>query len=129
MKISFSSVLVQILLIDIVFSFDSILTAIGMTNGIEGAFIIMVIAVVISILLMILFSIPINNFVNRNPTIQMLALAFLILIGFMLITEGAHLSDTVIFYKTIGAVPKEYLYFTIAFSLGFEMLNLKIRKK
>ena len=127
--ISFSNVIIQIILIDIVFSFDSILTAVGMTNGIDGALIIMVIAVIISILIMMIFANPISNFVNRNPTIQMLALSFLILIGFMLITEGAHLSHTEIFNKSVGAIPKGYLYFAIAFSLGVEMLNLKIRKK
>ena len=126
--ISFSNVIIQIILIDIVFSFDSILTAVGMTNGINGALIIMVIAVIISILIMMIFANPISNFVNRNPTIQMLALSFLILIGFMLITEGAHLSHTEIFNKTVGAIPKGYLYFAIAFSLGVEMLNLRIRK-
>ncbi|QTE23490.1 TerC family protein [Polaribacter cellanae] len=128
-KISFTNVIIQIILIDIVFSFDSILTAVGMTNGVDGALIIMVIAVIVSILIMMVFANPISNFVNRNPTIQMLALSFLILIGFMLITEGAHLSHTEIFNKTVGAIPKGYLYFAIAFSLGVEMLNLRIRKK
>ena len=127
--ISFTNVILQIILIDIVFSFDSILTAVGMTNGIDGALIIMVIAVIISIIIMMVFSKPISNFVNRNPTIQMLALSFLILIGFMLITESAHLSHTEFFNKTVGAIPKGYLYFAIAFSLGVEMLNLKVRKK
>ena len=127
--ISFRSVIIQIILIDIVFSFDSILTAVGMTNGVNGALTIMVIAVIISIVIMMLFAQPINKFVNRNPTIQMLALSFLILIGFMLITEGAHLSHTEFFNKTVGAIPKGYLYFAIAFSLGVEMLNLRIRKK
>ena len=127
--ISFSSVIIQIILIDIVFSFDSILTAVGMTNGVEGALTIMVIAVIVSIIIMMIFSQPINKFVNNNPTIQMLALSFLILIGFMLITEGAHLSHTEFFNKTVGAIPKGYLYFAIAFSLGVEMLNLRIRKK
>ena len=127
--ISFKSVIVQIILIDIVFSFDSILTAVGMTNGIDGALIIMIIAVIISIIIMMIFSKPINKFVNRNPTIQMLALSFLILIGFMLITEAAHLSHTAFFNKTVGAIPKGFLYFTISFSLGVEMLNLRIRKK
>lgn len=127
--ISFKNVIFQIILIDIVFSFDSILTAVGMTNGVDGALTIMVIAVIISIIIMMLFSQPINKFVNRNPTIQMLALSFLILIGFMLITEGAHLSHTEFFNKSVGAIPKGYLYFAIAFSLGVEMLNLKLRKK
>jgi predicted tellurium resistance membrane protein TerC len=127
--ISFSNVIFQIILIDIVFSFDSILTAVGMTNGVDGALLIMVIAVIISIIIMMIFSKPISHFVNRNPTIQMLALSFLILIGFMLITEGAHLSHTEFFNKTVGVIPKGYLYFAIAFSLGVEMLNLKVRKK
>lgn len=127
--ISFKSVIIQIILIDIVFSFDSILTAVGMTNGIDGALLIMIIAVIVSILIMMIFSQPINKFVHRNPTIQMLALSFLILIGFMLITEGAHLSHTKFFNKTVGAIPKGYLYFAIAFSLGVELLNLKARKK
>jgi predicted tellurium resistance membrane protein TerC len=127
--ISFKSVIIQIILIDIVFSFDSILTAVGMTNGINGALIIMIIAVIISIIIMMIFSNPISNFVNNNPTIQMLALAFLILIGFMLITEGAHLSETEFFNKTVGVIPKGYLYFAIAFSLGVEMLNLRMKKK
>ncbi|NVJ88853.1 MAG: TerC family protein [Flavobacteriaceae bacterium] len=127
--VSFTSVLIQIILIDIVFSFDSILTAVGMTNGIEGALIIMIIAVIVSIIIMMLFANPINDFVHRNPTIQMLALSFLILIGFMLIAEGAHLSHTEFFNKTVGVIPKGYLYFAIAFSLGVELLNLKSRNK
>jgi predicted tellurium resistance membrane protein TerC len=127
--ISFKNVIVQIILIDIIFSFDSILTAVGMTNGVDGALIIMIIAVIVSIVIMMVFSKPISYFINNNPTIQMLALSFLILIGFMLITEGAHLSNTEFFNKTVGVIPKGYLYFAIAFSLGVEMLNLKTRKK
>jgi len=127
--ISLKSVIIQIILIDIVFSFDSILTAVGMTNGIDGALIIMIIAVIISIIIMMIFSKPISDFVNNNPTIQMLALSFLILIGFMLITEGAHLSQTEFFNKNVGVIPKGYLYFAISFSLGVEMMNLKLRKK
>lgn len=124
-----SKAIVQIVLIDLVFSFDSVLTAVGMTNGIEGALTIMIIAVIISILIMMLFASPVGKFVNKHPTIQMLALSFLILIGFMLITEGAHLAQTEIFQQHIGAIPKGYLYFAIAFSLGVEALNMKIRKK
>ena len=123
---TFKSVIFQIILIDIVFSFDSILTAVGMTNGIEGALTIMVIAVVISMIIMMAFANPVNKFVSKNPTIQMLALSFLILIGFMLIAEGAHLSHTVIFNNSIGSIPKGYLYFAIAFSLGVEFLNMRI---
>jgi predicted tellurium resistance membrane protein TerC len=123
---TFSSVIFQIILIDIVFSFDSILTAVGMTNGVEGALTIMVIAVVISMIIMMVFANSVNKFVSRNPTVQMLALAFLILIGFMLVVEGAHLSHTVIFNNSIGSIPKGYLYFAIAFSLGVEFLNMRI---
>lgn len=127
--VSFKSVIFQIILIDIVFSFDSILTAVGMTNGIDGALIIMIIAVIVSILIMMIFSQPINKFVDKNPTIQMLALSFLILIGFMLIAEGAHLSHTQFFNKNIGVIPKGYLYFAIAFSLSVELLNLRVSNK
>ena len=126
---SLTKVIIQIVLIDIVFSFDSVLTAVGMTNGIDGALIIMVTAVVISILIMMIFAAPIGKFVNNNPTIQMLALSFLLLIGFMLITESAHLSHAIIFGRDVGSIPKGYLYFAIAFSLGVEALNMKMRKK
>jgi predicted tellurium resistance membrane protein TerC len=121
-------VVLQIVMIDIVFSFDSVLTAVGMTNGIPGALIIMVTAVVISMVIMMVFSSPVGRFVNAHPTIQMLALSFLILIGFMLITEGAHLSNAEIFNQQVGAIPKGYLYFAIAFSLGVEALNMRVRK-
>lgn len=128
-KSSLTSAIIQIVLIDIVFSFDSVLTAVGMTNGIHGALIIMITAVVISIIIMMIFAAPVGKFVNDHPTIQMLALSFLILIGFMLITESAHLSNAVIFGREVGAIPKGYLYFAIAFSLGVEALNLRMRKK
>mgnify|MGYP000701752994 FL=1 len=124
-----SKVIVQIVLIDIVFSFDSVLTAVGMTNGVNGALIIMITAVIISMIIMLIFANPVSQFVNKHPTVQMLALSFLILIGFMLITEGAHLANSVIFNNHIGAIPKGYLYFAIAFSLGVEALNMRIRKK
>lgn len=127
--VSFSKVIIQIVLIDLVFSFDSVLTAVGMTNGIEGALPIMIIAVVVSILIMMIFASPVSNFVNNHPAIQMLALSFLILIGFMLITEAAHLSGAEIFHQHVGAIPKGYLYFAITFSLGVEMLNMRMRKK
>ena len=127
--ITFSNVIIQIILIDIVFSFDSILTAVGMTNGIDGALTIMIIAVLISMIIMMVFANSVSTFVNNNPTIQMLALSFLILIGFMLIAEGAHLSHLEIFKQSVGVIPKGYLYFAIAFSLGVEILNMKIRKK
>lgn len=128
-KMTFSSAIVQITVINIVFSFDSILTAVGMTNGLAGALIIMIIAVVISVLIMMVFAVPVGRFVNEHPTIQMLGLAFLILIGFMLIIEGGHLAHLSIMESEIGAVPKGYLYFAIAFSLLVEFLNMKLRKK
>lgn len=124
-----SSVIVQITLINIVFSFDSILTAVGMTNGVEGALLIMIIAVVASVVIMMLFANPVGNFVNKHPTIQMLGLAFLILIGFMLIAEGAHLAHFTVAGAEVGTVPKGYLYFAIAFSLFVEFLNMRLRKK
>ncbi|QXP73735.1 TerC family protein [Tenacibaculum sp. AHE15PA] len=119
--------ILQITLINIVFSFDSILTAVGMTNGVEGAMLIMIVSVILSMLIMMLFANPVGKFVNQHPTIQMLGLAFLILIAFMLIAEGAHLSHAEIFGQTVGIIPKGYLYFAIAFSLGVEMLNMRIR--
>ena len=125
---TFSKIIIQIILIDIVFSFDSILTAVGMTNGIDGALTIMILAIIISMIIMMVFANSVSTFVNNNPTIQMLALSFLILIGFMLIAEGAHLSHVRIFNKSIGAIPKGYLYFVITFSLVVEALNMKIRK-
>lgn len=128
-KSSLSAAIIQITVINIVFSFDSILTAVGMTNGLYGALIIMIIAVVLSVVLMMLFAVPVGRFVAKHPTIQMLGLAFLILIGFMLIIEGAHLAHFKLFGSEVGAVPKGYLYFAIAFSLLVEVLNMKLRKK
>ncbi len=125
--------IIQISLINIVFSFDSILTAVGMTNGIGNnptdALIIMVIAVVISVLIMMAFAAPVGRFVNEHPTVQLLGLSFLILIGFMLIAEGAHLSHLEIFGSQVGTIPKGYLYFTIAFSLFIEFINMRFRKR
>jgi len=77
---------------------------------------------------MMLFANPVGDFVNKHPTIQMLGLAFLILIGFMLIAEGAHLAHLSIAGSEIGSVPKGYLYFAIAFSLLVEFLNMRLRK-
>ena len=125
---SMTNAIVQITVINIVFSFDSILTAVGMTNGLEGALLIMIIAVVFSVVIMMLFAVPVGRFVNKHPTIQMLGLAFLILIGFMLIAEGAHLAHLQVLGSEVGAVPKGYLYFAIAFSLFVEFLNMKLRK-
>ena len=122
---SLSQVIFQITLINIVFSFDSILTAVGLTNNV----IIMIIAVVLSVIIMMLFAGPVGNFVNKHPTIQMLGLAFLLLIGFMLIAEGAHLGHVNFAGVEVGSVPKGYLYFAIAFSLLVEFLNLRLKKK
>ncbi len=123
-----TSAILQITLINIVFSFDSILTAVGMTSGVSGALVIMIVAVVLSVLIMMLFATPVSRFVNKHPTIQMLGLSFLILIGFMLITEGAHLAHLSVLGSEIGAIPKGYLYFSIAFSLLVEFLNMRLRK-
>ncbi|WP_445385096.1 TerC family protein [Robiginitalea sp. IMCC44478] len=126
---SLMNAIVQITVINIVFSFDSILTAIGMTNGISpnpnDALILMIVAVVISVIIMMLFANPVGNFVTRHPSIQILGLSFLILIGFMLIAEAAHLSHLVVFNNEVGSIPKGYLYFAIAFSLMVEFLDLR----
>jgi predicted tellurium resistance membrane protein TerC len=130
---SLSQAIVQILIIDFIFSIDSILTAVGMTNGLHPNhnynLVLMIIAVVISIGIMIGFANPIRKFINTHPSMQLLGLAFLILIGFMLITESAHLSHTKLFGNTVGAIPKGYLYFAIAFSLFVEFLNFRISRK
>ena len=113
-RVAFWSIIVQIGVLDIVFSLDSVITAVGMTDRLP----IMVIAVVIAIVVMMLFAGPISRFVDHNPTIKMLALSFLILIGVMLIGEG------------FGAhIPKGYIYFAMAFSLAVEMLNMRVRRK
>ena len=111
---SFGSIIAQILVLDIVFSLDSVITAVGMVKEIG----IMVSAVVVAIGLMMIFARPLAEFVEKHPTIKMLALSFLVLIGFTLLVEGfdQHISK--------GAV-----YFAMAFSVGVEMLNLKMRKK
>ncbi len=130
---SLGQAVVQIIIIDFIFSIDSILTAVGMTNGLHEnhnyTLVLMIIAVMISIGIMIGFANPIRKFIDTHPSVQLLGLAFLILIGFMLITEAAHLSHTEFFGKTVGAIPKGYLYFAIAFSLFVEFLNFRITKK
>ncbi|MDO7541643.1 MAG: TerC family protein [Flavobacteriaceae bacterium] len=128
-KLSLSKAIVQITLLNIVFSFDSILTAVGMTNGIQNALPIMVIAIIVSVGIMMIFMKPVSSFIQKHPSLQILGLSFLILIGFMLITESAHLSETVIFDNEVGAIPKGYLYFAISFSLGIEFLNMKIKTR
>lgn len=132
-KASFAGVIVQIVALDIVFSFDSVLTAVGLVSfsefGYTGAMTIMVTAVVVSVIIMMLFSGPVSKFVNTHPTIQMLGLSFLILVGVMLIVEAAHISQLSIFGTVVGEIPKGYIYFAIAFSLLVEFLNMKLRKK
>ena len=89
----------------------------------------LIIAVVISMIIMIWFANPIRKFIGNHPSMQLLGLAFLLLIGFMLIAEAAHLADTVIFKNPIGMIPKGYLCFAISFSLFVEFLNFKISKR
>ena len=135
---SLSKAVIQIALLNIVFSFDSILTAIGMVSmkspaeggfGAEGAIIIMILSVIISIVIMMIFAGPVSKFVNEHPTIQILGLSFLILIGVMLLAEGSHLAHFKFGNDTeIGVIPKGYLYFAIFFSLFVEFLNIKMRK-
>ncbi len=110
---SFVSIIIQIGLLDIVFSFDSILTAIGMTDEI----IIMIIAVVVSLVVMLIFAGRIASFIEKYPTLQVLALSFLILIGFVLVAESFH-----------QEIPKGYIYFAVAFSLTVEAINIRVRK-
>ncbi len=129
-KVSLKSIIFQIALINVVFSFDSILTAIGLIPPVESDWIVkphivvMIIAVVFSVIVMLAFAGPVGKFINKHPTVQMLGLSFLILIGFMLIAEGMHLAH---FIK--GAIPKGYLYFTIFFSIFVEMINIRLRSK
>jgi predicted tellurium resistance membrane protein TerC len=111
---SFAAVIVQIMLLDIVFSLDSVITAVGMVDNIW----IMIAAVVISIIAMMLFAGSIGAFVQRHPTIKMLALAFLLLIGVTLIAEGLH-----------QHIAKGYIYFAMAFSVFVELLNIRLRRK
>ena len=128
-SIPYSRALFQIILIDIVFSFDSILTAVGMTNGIPYALWIMIISVIVSIIIMMSFAAPVSRYINKHPSLQILGLSFLLLIGFMLIAESAYLSNTTFFGSSMGRIPKGYLYFSITFSLGIEMINMRIRKR
>lgn len=132
-KSKFWSVIAQIVAIDIVFSFDSVLTAVGLVSfnefGYAGAMSIMVLAVMISVFVMLIFAGPVSRFVNAHPTIQMLGLSFLILIGVMLLAEASHVSHVTLFGSEVGAIPKGYIYFAIAFSLLVEFLNMKLRKR
>lgn len=110
---SFLSVIVQIIALDMIFSFDSILTAVGLTDEI----VLMIIAVIISIGIMMVFAKKISDFINQHPTLEILALSFLILIGFMLMVEALHFH-----------VPKGYIYFAVFFSLVVELINMRMRK-
>ncbi|MGK7392761.1 MAG: TerC family protein [Candidatus Cyclobacteriaceae bacterium M2_1C_046] len=108
------SAITQIILLDLIFSFDSILTAVGLTDEI----LLMVIAVIIAIIVMMIFAKRISSFISKHPTLEILALSFLILIGFMLMIEGLHYH-----------VPKGYIYFAVFFSLIVEVINMRVRKK
>lgn len=111
---TFASVIIQIMLLDVVFSLDSVITAVGMVDELS----IMIAAVIIAALVMISTAGPISSFVDKHPTIKILALSFLLLIGFTLIVEGLH-----------QHIPKGYIYFAMAFSVFVEILNLRLRKK
>ena len=111
---SFAGVLIQIMLLDIIFSLDSVITAIGMANRL----IIMVLAVILAVVFMMFASGSISGFVERHPTIKVLALSFLLLIGMTLVADGLGLH-----------IPKGYIYFAMAFSVFVEMVNLRVRKK
>jgi len=113
-QVTTAAVLVQIMMVDLVFSLDSIITAVGLADQIA----VMVAAVIVSVLLMMLFARAIGDFVSANPTIKMLALSFLMLVGMALVADGFSFH-----------VPKGYIYFAMAFSLGVEMLNLRMRKR
>jgi len=113
-RATFTSVILQIAIIDIVFSLDSVITAVGMADHVE----VMIAAVVVAVIVMMFLAGPIGDFVDRHPTIKMLALSFLILIGMALIGEGVDLH-----------IPKGYIYFAMAFSVAVEMLNIRTRKK
>ena len=110
---SFAGVIVQILLLDLVFSLDSVITAVGMVDQIP----VMIAAIVLAIGFMLVFSGPISRFVDRHPTVKMLALSFLLLIGVALIAEGFH-----------HHIPKGYIYFAMAFSVMVELLNMRLRR-
>lgn len=120
------------MVLNLVFSFDSILTAIGLVSlenppagfGYNGGMAIMI----ISIIIMMAFAGPVSKFVNEHPTIQILGLSFLILISVMLLAEGSHLANFEFFGSPVHSIPKGYLYFAIFFSLFVEFLNLKMKK-
>lgn len=113
-KLTLNAAIFQIVIIDIVFSFDSILTAVGLVSNL----LIMIFAVIIAMFIMLSFSEKVSDFINDNPTIKMLALAFLLMIGMILIIDAFHVP-----------VPKGYVYFSMAFSLLVESLNIRMHKK
>ncbi|MDA7836142.1 TerC family protein [Salibacteraceae bacterium] len=115
--VSFANIIAQIVVLDIVFSFDSILTAVGMSNDLP----VMIAAVLIAIVIMMIFASRISAFINGQPTLQILALSFLILIGFMLLVEGLPIGGV--------HVPKGYIYFAVFFSLLVEVLNMRVRNR
>ena len=137
-KNTLGSIILQICLLNIVFSFDSILTAVGLTQDVARTpmasdptrfydpLSIMILGVVISMIIMMAFAGPIGRFVNKHPSIQVLGLSFLILIGFMLVVEGAHSAHLM---PSNVEVPKGYMYFAIFFSLTVELLNIKVRQQ
>jgi predicted tellurium resistance membrane protein TerC len=113
-KAAFTAIILQIIIIDMVFSLDSVITAVGMVDEVA----VMIAAVVVSVALMMLFARAIGNFVSAHPTIKMLALSFLLVVGVMLMAEGFDHN-----------VPKGYIYFAMAFSVAVEMLNIRMRKR
>ncbi len=129
----FWTTIVQIVLLDIVMSIDSVLTAVGMVSftefGYAGAMAVMVSAIVIAVTVMLFFSTAVSRLVTRYPTIQMLALSFLLLIGVLLLMESAHLSHLKIFGHEVPAIPRGYVYFAIAFSLMVEIFNIRMSKR
>lgn len=136
-KSSLLNAITQIALLNVVFSFDSILTAIGLVSldpvsqggfGYTGGMFIMILAVIISIVIMIGFAGPVSKFVNEHPSIQILGLSFLILIAVMLLAEASHLSHLSFFGNEVHSIPKGYLYFAIFFSLFVEFINIRMRK-
>ncbi|MFM9052713.1 MAG: TerC family protein, partial [Bacteroidota bacterium] len=112
-RMTVAQAILQITLIDIVFSFDSILTAVGLSNDVT----VMITAVIVSMIVMILFAPYVSDFINKYPTIKMLALTFLVVIGLLLMLEGCHIH-----------FDKSYVYFAMAFSLIVELLNIRLRK-
>jgi len=112
-KLTIRAAVIQIIILDLVFSIDSIITAIGLVEHLY----IMVSAVVISMIIMLAFAKPVGNFVSNNPSVKIIALSFLLMIGTMLLAEGFHIH-----------FPKGYIYFSMAFGLGIELLNMRMRK-